>query len=128
MIIAHIISTQNITLLTSFLPHCTAPHYSAAGELIYAGADLKTGGVLSYYHDVIYLCIFSQAAGAWTNWAWLALALVPAYAAWALVIKVLLPSWGSKDDGPVPETELERKRREKKERQAARAEKFARRR
>jgi hypothetical protein len=89
---------------------------------------LKTGGVLSYYHDVVYLAIFSQAAGAWSSWAWLALALIPAYAAWALLSKVLLPSWGSNDDGPMPESELERKRREKKERQTARAEKFARRR
>lgn len=117
---------MNITILSP--PPPAAPHYSAAGELIYAGADLKTGGVLSYYHDVIYLCVFAQAAGAATNWAWLALAAVPAYAAWALVTKVLLPSWGARDEGPVPETEQERRRREKRERQEARAEKFARRR
>ena len=29
-----------------------APVYDAAGALVYAGADLSTGGVLSYFHDV----------------------------------------------------------------------------
>ncbi|KAL4515248.1 hypothetical protein Ndes2526B_g09546 [Nannochloris sp. 'desiccata'] len=102
-----------------------APHYSANGDIIFSGADLKTGGVLSYYHDIVYLSLFSQILGAWTNYAWLAMAAIPAYALHALITKVLLPSWKTPEE--MPESELDRKRREKRERQSARAEKFARR-
>lgn len=81
--------------------------------------------MLSYYHDIVYLSLFSQILGAWTNYAWLAMAAIPAYALHALITKVLLPSWKTPEE--MPESELDRKRREKRERQSARAEKFARR-
>ena len=101
-----------------------APHYSASGELIYSGADRKMGGVLAYYHDVIYLSIFSQIFGAYTNYAWLTMLCIPAYGLWALFSKVLLPQWSTPEE--VPETEQDKKRREKRERQEARAQKFQR--
>ncbi|GAB4822375.1 hypothetical protein N2152v2_009421 [Parachlorella kessleri] len=84
------------------ITYALAPHFNSAGDLVYAGADLKTGGVLSYYHDLLYIASFVQLAGAFTNWAWLAFLL------------------------DAPESDLDKKRREKRERQEARAQKFAR--
>lgn len=103
-----------------------APHYSPSGELIYSGADLKTGGVIEYYHDVMYVAAFVQLLGCYTDKAWYVFGVIPLYALFALVTKVLLPSWTAPEVPDIPENELDRKRREKKERQAARAEKFRR--
>lgn len=102
---------------------CAAPHYSPSGELIFAGADLKMGGVLSYYHDVVYVAIFSQILGAYTNYGWLAMLTIPAYGLWALFSKVLLPQWSTPDEAP--ETEQDKKRREKRERQEARVQRMS---
>lgn len=104
---------------------CAAPHYSSTGEIIYSGADLKTGGVMEYYKDGIFVCIFCQMLGAYTNWAWLALLAIPAYAFYMLWVNVVGPWWNSSSNVEVPESELDRKKREKRERQAARAQKFA---
>lgn len=99
----------------------SAPAYNAAGELVYAGQDLKTGGALSYFHDVVYVGIFAQVrllgwgkvaaqagkstlpeaalpfppqlGGALSDWVLLAWLAVPAYAAFALVKHVLIPYW-----------------------------------
>jgi hypothetical protein len=120
----------------SAISNALAPHYSPTGELIYAGADLAVGGALSYYHDVVYLALFCQVFGAATNWAWVAMAAIPAYALYMLSVKVVGPmllgaGGGGGGGGGIAEqteTEAERRRREKRERQAARAEKFAQRR
>ena len=112
-------------MLRPHLPLLAAPHYSATGELIFSGADLKTGGVMSYYHDVIYLSIFAQVAGAATNYAWLVFLCIPAYALHALWVYVIGPWWSAPSPQDVPESELDRKRREKRERQSVRAQKFA---
>ena len=53
-----------------------APHYSADGELIFSGGDLAQGGVLSYYHDLIYLCLIAQLLSIFTKWGWLVLLAV----------------------------------------------------
>lgn len=110
-----------------FIPFPTpaAPLYGPDGELIYAGADRRTGGVLEYYFDVVYVAAFVQLLGAFTDWAWLALLAIPAYALWLLWCTVLSPWWNAPKpgEGP-PESAADRKRREKRERQANRAEKF----
>lgn len=102
-----------------------APAYNAAGELVYAGQDLHTGGVLSYFHDVVYVSIFVQLGGAFSDWFWLAFLAVPAYALYALLVHVALPYWNQPRLEDLPEGEAERRRREKRERQAARVQKFA---
>lgn len=59
-------------------PRSAAPHFAPGGEILYSGADLKQGGVLSYYHDLLYLAIFAQLGGVVTWWAWLAFLAVRA--------------------------------------------------
>jgi hypothetical protein len=50
-----------------------------SGELVYAGADAKAkGGVLSYWHDLLYISAFVQLVGAASDRAWLAFLLVRA--------------------------------------------------
>ena len=80
------------------------------------------GGVLSYYNDVVYVSIFCQMLGSYTKYAWLVMLAIPGYAGYALLTNVLLPSWSTPEE--IPESEVDRKRREKKERQGARAAKF----
>jgi hypothetical protein len=116
-----------MNLITIHVHVCiyVAPHYSSTGELLYSGASLKTGGVLSYYHDVLYVTIFSQLVGSFSNYGWLVMLSIPVYATYALVVNVLMPAWNAKDVAIPPESEADRKRQEKHARQAARAQKFA---
>ena len=51
---------------------------------------------------------------------------VPLYAMYALTTHVLLPMWSRPKLPDMPESEAERKRREKRDRQANRAAKFSR--
>jgi hypothetical protein len=60
---------------TPSLP-AAAPAYNSSGELIYSGADRKMGGVLEYYHDVLYVAAFVQLAGSFSDWSWLTLLVV----------------------------------------------------
>lgn len=129
----HWIALASTTLLYSFtynfIAKSLAPHYSQTGECIFPGSDPSKGGPISYFHDVLYLTAAAQFGGAFTNYAWLVLALVPGYALMKLTTLVLIPwlSGPSQSSSYMPrETEVERKRREKKERQEARAEKFRR--
>jgi hypothetical protein len=104
-----------------------APHYDAAGELVYAGADRARGGVLEYYFDLLYLLVAAAVGAAYSDHAWWLLAAVPAYALLALWTKVIYPRLGTPAAPLVAprESEAERKKREKAARQGARAEKFA---
>ena len=52
--------------------------YGAGGELVFSGQDLSVGGALSYFHDVLYIALFVQALGCWTDKAWWTFALVRA--------------------------------------------------
>ncbi|EFN59661.1 hypothetical protein CHLNCDRAFT_49457 [Chlorella variabilis] len=101
-----------------------SPVYGPSGELVYSGQDLSVGGVLSYMHDVLYISLFVQLAGCATDWAWLTFLLIPAYALYMLAVNVLIPYWNTPKLRDMPETEADRKRREKRERQSARAAKF----
>lgn len=118
--------TKVVSVKTLCVCFCfAAPHYSSTGELLFSGADLKTGGVLSYYHDVLYVTLFSQSLGSFFNYGWLFMISIPVYAIYALVVNVLIPAWSSNDVASPPESEADRKRQEKHARQAARAQKFA---
>ncbi|PSC75049.1 transmembrane 208-like [Micractinium conductrix] len=111
-------------LCYTFINRALSPTYSASGELVFAGQDRSIGGVLSYFDDALYICLFVQLLGCWTDKAWLAFLLIPAYAAYVLAVQVLIPYWKQPKFDDMPETEADRKRREKKERQLARASKF----
>lgn len=104
-----------------------APHFSANGEVVYPGADLNAAGnALSYYHDIIYLSCFCQLVGSFFDITWFVMALIPLYISYKLFSLIGSTMFGgSNDKVPLPETEADRKRREKKERQATRAEKFS---
>lgn len=53
-----------------------------------------------YFHDLIYVSVFIQAAGCLTDWAWLVGLAVPAYAFYMLWIKVLWPYFSSEPQAP----------------------------
>ncbi|PRW60298.1 transmembrane 208-like [Chlorella sorokiniana] len=103
-----------------------APVYGAGGELIFSGQDLSIGGALEYFHDVLYICIFVQVLGCYTDKAWWTFLLIPAFAGYQLMVHVVLPWWNTPKLDDAPETDAERKRREKRERQEARMAKFRR--
>ncbi|KAL4428655.1 hypothetical protein ABPG77_009761 [Micractinium sp. CCAP 211/92] len=111
----------------SFISKALSPTYGPSGEVLFAGQDRSLGGVLSYFEDVVYISVFVQLAGCATDKAWYTFLLIPLYAAYILSVNVLLPWWRQPKVDDMPETEADRKRREKRERQEARAAKFARR-
>jgi hypothetical protein len=102
-----------------------SPAYSSSGDLIYAGADLNSGGFVEYYRDVVTLCMFALVVGSFTNYAWYIFMLIPLYGV-ILAWKYIIGPWiNAPSQHEVPEDEATRKWREKKERQAARKQKFA---
>jgi hypothetical protein len=52
------------------------PLYSESGELLDGGSDLNMGGVLSVYHDLLYLTAAAQLLSVFSSWAWWLLMLV----------------------------------------------------
>lgn len=127
--LAYGISLVIMGLSYSGLRSALTPTYSSTGDLVFAGADLSVGGMLEYYQDFAYLCMFALTVGAWTDWAWLVFAAIPAYGAfmiWKYIISPWLnaPSQSSTDMYDSLD-DASKKRLQKKERQAARREKFA---
>jgi hypothetical protein len=127
--VAFLCAMAAMWLCYSGLNTALSPSYSSTGDLVFAGADLSVGGMLEYYQDVAYLCMFALTVGAVTDWAWLVFLCIPLFAvfmAWKYIISPWLnaPS-RSAADMYENEDEATRKRREKKERQQARKEKFA---
>lgn len=102
------------------------PHHDAAGALIYSGASLADGGAVSYYHDLLYVAAAVQLLGSLWDGAWWLLLAVPGYGFYKLFELVLWPRWSAPTQQEPVEGPDERRRREKKERQAARLQKFAR--
>jgi hypothetical protein len=52
------------------------PLYSESGELLDGGSDLNMGGVLSVYHDLLYLTAGAQLLSVFSTRAWWLLMLV----------------------------------------------------
>ena len=62
-----------------------APTWDASGALVDGGGDLTLGGMSSYYHDIIYISVFCLVAAALvSDWIWLALLSIPAFATYKL--------------------------------------------
>lgn len=105
-----------------------SPRYDASGALAFSGGDVSDGGVLSYLHDLLFLTLGAQTLSTLSDRFWYLLLLAPGYALYKLFQLVLIPRWTTPKEPQTAaeETERDRKRREKKERQAARMQKFAR--
>ncbi|KJE95349.1 hypothetical protein CAOG_005804 [Capsaspora owczarzaki ATCC 30864] len=102
--------------------------FSPSGELLDAGHDLDAGGLSEYYKDVIYVNCAVKALSVFFNAAWLIWAVIPVFATykvWGMFLGPLVMSWFSRGDQQSDQMdEATAKRLAKKERQAARAEKF----
>lgn len=128
-VVAYVLSLGAMYVSHAGLTSALTPAYSSSGDVIFAGADVSMGGVLEYYQDVAYLCMFALTVGAFTDWAWLIFLAIPMFCihlAWKYVIGPWLntPSQ-SEAMQEVHEDDATKRRREKKERQAARREKFS---
>eukprot|EP00884_Botryococcus_braunii_P006696 jgi/Botrbrau1/16027/Bobra.7_2s0002.1 len=64
------------------------PTYGENGELIDGGNDLKHGGVLSAYHDLLYLTAAAQLLSLFSPYCWFLLLLAPAYGFYQLWVYV----------------------------------------
>jgi len=128
--VAFAISSGLLYVTYTGLKSALEPSYDIYGKLIFAGSDLAQGGALSYYQDVAYLCMFALSLGSITNYAWLVMLLIPLYAAYLFYTYVLGPGMSARGNSMAGAAEqlddVAKKRQLKKERQAARAEKFRR--
>eukprot|EP01119_Soliformovum_irregulare_P001672 TRINITY_DN1140_c0_g1_i1.p1 TRINITY_DN1140_c0_g1~~TRINITY_DN1140_c0_g1_i1.p1 ORF type:complete len:170 (-),score=48.31 TRINITY_DN1140_c0_g1_i1:219-728(-) len=89
--------------------------YNSTGELVDGGADLSGSGLVEYYFDVLYLTLFVLFSSMFSEWFWLTFLLIPAYGGYKLI-----PMWlNSRAAAEGPESEKDRKKREKAERRAA---------
>lgn len=88
------------------------------GAVVDGGGDLSKG-IIQYYFDVLYITGFVQILAAFTDWGWYVFLLVPAFALYLLVTKVIQPMMAasSREDEPMDEAT-----RKKLERTAQRAE------
>lgn len=79
----------------TFISHAGTPVYDQAGELVDGGADLDKG-MVSYYHDILYVTALVQVVAAFTSWGWYLYLSVPAYAAYLLYTKIIQPYMSTK--------------------------------
>ncbi|PNW86817.1 hypothetical protein CHLRE_02g096850v5 [Chlamydomonas reinhardtii] len=97
------------------------PEYSESGELLYGGADLNMGGMCGYWHDLLYISVFTQVATCLSLYLWYTLLVVPGFALYMLAANVLLPYWRS-TSGAGQEQVMDEATRKKMERTQQRAE------
>ncbi|KAK9932064.1 hypothetical protein M0R45_019315 [Rubus argutus] len=95
------------------------PTYADDGELLDGGFDMTTGGVCGYLHDVIYITSFVQVMSIISGKFWFTYLVIPAFGGYKSfgLIKGFM-SHGS--EGGM-EDEKTRKKREKMEKKASRA-------
>ena len=113
------LSAWSFTSIASY----AAPSYDASGELLDGGGDLdnlKKGGLVSHFHDLLYISIFSQFGAVFSlRFLW-AYALIPAYGLYLASVNFLLP-WlrGRGKDQSEPELDpLTKKKLERTEKRA----------
>ncbi|XAR65548.1 hypothetical protein NMG60_11009707 [Bertholletia excelsa] len=109
---AYIIPYQQLALMAR-------PEYTDDGELLDGGFDMSTGGVCGYLHDIIYITGFVQLTSIISEKFWYIYLVIPAFAAYKCFgfLKGFL-SLGAQE-GEVDEKT--KKKREKMERRATRA-------
>jgi len=103
-----------------------SPVYSQNGQIVDSGADLSSGGALEYLQDLVYLSLFALTVGSFTDWAWIVFASIPIFAGVMMWKYIIQPWLNAPSIGEMPIDEAEKKRQEKKERQAVRRQKFTR--
>eukprot|EP00899_Mesostigma_viride_P019991 jgi/Mesvir1/27994/Mv20192-RA.1 len=106
----------------SGIRYMAEPAYDEQGALIDGGSDLNMGGLLEYYHDIIYILGGVQIASVVSDKFWLLALVIPAFAGYKLWTMVLYPYVFARrqgDDAGGGESPRSRRRREKAERKAA---------
>ncbi|KAG0560657.1 hypothetical protein M758_9G002400 [Ceratodon purpureus] len=91
----------------------------ATGEILDGGFDMKTGGLCSYMHDLLYITSFLQVASILSDKFWWLYLVIPGfgiYKVWPYFYSAFLKP--SEPEGPMDERE--KKRLEKAERRANR--------
>jgi hypothetical protein len=91
----------------------------ATGEILDGGFDMKTGGMCSYMHDLVYITSFLQVASIVSDKFWWLYLVIPGfgiYKVWPYFYSAFLKP--KEPEGPMDERE--RKRLEKAERRANR--------
>eukprot|EP00198_Chlamydomonas_reinhardtii_P010506 XP_001699843.1 predicted protein [Chlamydomonas reinhardtii] len=98
------------------------PEYSESGELLYGGADLNMGGMCGYWHDLLYISVFTQVATCLSLYLWYTLLVVPGFALYMLAANVLLPGRevGGTEGGREVMDEATRKKMERTQQRAER--------
>lgn len=89
------------------------------GVVVDGGGDLSKG-VIQYYFDLVYVTGFVQVLAAFTDWGWYVLLLVPAFAAYLLVTKVIQPLLAASKTEEAPLDEATRKKLERTQLRAER--------
>ncbi|CAG9466004.1 unnamed protein product [Pedinophyceae sp. YPF-701] len=103
------------TLLGS-LRRMAVPIYDETGTIADAGTNLSQGGMVGYYHDVLYITALTFVVSLLSDKGWLLYLCVP-----ALVLVFLFQLMGSGPKLPGagrPDTEAERKRQARAEKRA----------
>ncbi|GAQ87967.1 hypothetical protein KFL_003900070 [Klebsormidium nitens] len=109
------------------IAYAAAPTFDERGELMDGGSDLSIGGLLGYYHDIIYVLAFVQIGSILSDKFWYFMLVIPAFALYKAWTGIIYPYFLAPSPEYV-EDEKTRKKREKLERQQKRAEKFSNRR
>eukprot|EP00245_Coleochaete_scutata_P000129 TRINITY_DN10138_c0_g1_i1.p1 TRINITY_DN10138_c0_g1~~TRINITY_DN10138_c0_g1_i1.p1 ORF type:complete len:176 (+),score=28.86 TRINITY_DN10138_c0_g1_i1:52-579(+) len=102
------------------LSYMATASYDDQGELTDGGYDLKMGGMSEYLHDIIYITAFIQFASVFSDYVWLLYLVIPAFAAYKIWQSILYPYFFGGQEADAPESEKERKKREKLEKKAGR--------
>ncbi|BBN17117.1 hypothetical protein MPTK1_7g12130 [Marchantia polymorpha subsp. ruderalis] len=112
------IATSGVYHVTyNWIKDLSLPTYDDKGELTDGGFDLKSPGLCSYLHDVLYVTAFVQFGSIFSDKFWYAFFVIPAFAFYKLWTLILYPYFflSQKEE---PENEVTRKKREKAERKA----------
>lgn len=83
------------------------------------GGDLSKG-VIQYYFDLVYVTGFVQILAAFTDYGWYVFLLVPGFAAYLLVTKVIMPVIAAAKTEDEPMDDATRKRLERTQQRADR--------
>ncbi|KAM5585021.1 hypothetical protein ABKV19_004415 [Rosa sericea] len=95
------------------------PSYADDGELLDGGFDMTTGGVCGYLHDVIYITSFVQVMSIISGKFWYTYLLIPGFGAYKSF--GFFRGFMSQSSEGGLEDEKTRKKREKMEKKASRA-------
>ena len=101
------------------------PSWDTNGALVDGGGDLTLTGLTSYYHDIIYVCVFCLTSTSLvSDWFWFFILAIPAFATYKLWKDWILPwiftptSDEAEQMNRANETKEQRRKRERSEKRA----------